>query len=87
MFKVSTEELVEQFTNRYEAVVVLAKEARRTNIYAGEELREKGIKPILNAIQKLTDDGIAFEYVEEEQEEATVEETKAAKTKKEKKAS
>ncbi len=88
MFKVSTEELVEQFTNRYEAVVVLAKEARRTNIFAGEELKEKGIKPILNAIQKLRDaGGIAFEYAEEEAEEEVVEETKAAKTKKEKKAS
>ena len=40
MFKVSTEELVKFFENRYEAVVVLAREARRVNLFAGEEISE-----------------------------------------------
>lgn len=85
MFKVSTEELLKLFENRYECVVVLAKEARRTNAYAGEELKESGMKPILNAIDKLTAQGIEFEYEEEEPENETVEETKNKKDKKEKK--
>ncbi len=85
MFKVSTEELLKLFENRYECVVVLAKEARRANVYAAEELKESGVKPILNAIDKLTAQGIEFEYDEEESEDGTVEETKNKKDKKEKK--
>lgn len=70
MFKVSTEEMVEFFENRYEAVIVLAKEARRSNLYAGEEMSERGEKPILQAIKKLVSDGINFTYaVQEAQEE------------------
>lgn len=84
MFKVSTEELVKLFENRYEAVVVLAKEARRTNVYAGEELKESGVKPILSAIDKLTSAGIDFEYEEEKPEEEVAEEPKETKDKKEK---
>jgi DNA-directed RNA polymerase subunit K/omega len=84
MFKVSTEELVKLFENRYEAVVVLAREARRTNVFAGDELKESGVKPILNAIDKLTTQGIEFEY-EEVPEDEEVEEAKDKKEKKEKK--
>jgi DNA-directed RNA polymerase subunit K/omega len=84
MFKVSTEELIKLFENRYEAVVVLAKEARRANLYAGEELKESGKKAILNAIDKLTIKGIEFEYTEEEQEGKSEEEKNAKKEKKEK---
>jgi DNA-directed RNA polymerase subunit K/omega len=84
MFKVSTEELVKLFENRYEAVVVLAKEARRSNVYAGEELKESGVKPILNAIEKLTTEGIEFEYEEEKPENEAEEETKDKKEKKKK---
>lgn len=82
MFKVSTEELVKLFKNRYEAVVVLAKEARRTNVYAGEELKESGEKPILTAIGKLTTEGIEFMYEEEEKEDNEEETTKEKKEKK-----
>ena len=85
MFKVSTEELMKFFENRYECVVVLAKEARSANVYASEELKEKGVKAILNAIDKLTVEGIEFEYEEEVPEDAPVEETKNKKDKKEKK--
>lgn len=62
MFKVSTEEMVKFFENRYEAVVVVAKEARRANQYASEEIKESGEKPILHAIHKLLTDGINFTY-------------------------
>lgn len=62
MFKVSTEEMVKFFENRYEAVVVVAKEARRANQYASEEIKESGEKPILHAIHKLLTEGIDFTY-------------------------
>ena len=62
MFKVTTEEMLKFYENRYEAVVVVAKEARRANQYASEEIKESGEKPILHAIHKLLTDGINFTY-------------------------
>lgn len=75
MFDVSTEDLLKDFKNRYEAAVVLAKEARRSNIYASEELKEKGLKPIKHAIQKIKTEGINYIYeIEEETTEQDKEE-------------
>jgi DNA-directed RNA polymerase subunit K/omega len=79
MFKVSTEEIIKTFENRYEAVVVLAKEARRVNLFASEEISESGEKPILRAITKLNESGIEFTYevpLEEETEENEAKEKK-----------
>ena len=80
MFKVSTEDLVKFFENRYEAVVVLAREARRVNLFAGEEMSESGEKPILQAISKLNEVGIEFTYELNEEE---IEEKKEKEKKKE----
>ena len=62
MFKVSADEVSKFFTNRYEAVVVLAKEARRANQYLDEEAKEKSEKPVMRAIKKLMKEGIKFAY-------------------------
>jgi DNA-directed RNA polymerase subunit K/omega len=79
MFDVSTEELLKYFKNRYEAAVVVAKEARRANLYVVEELKEKGLKPINYAIQKLKSEEINFIY---ESEKDTSEQDKEKEEKK-----
>ncbi len=82
MFDISTEELVNYFENRFEAVVVLAKEARRANFYADDEMKEKLRKPILNAIGKLTSEGIDYAYETKLEPEQEIEEKKEKKGKK-----
>ncbi|TET21137.1 MAG: hypothetical protein E3J78_04335 [Candidatus Cloacimonadota bacterium] len=82
MFNISTEELVNYFENRFEAVIVLAKEARRANFYGNDEMKEKLKKPILNAIGKLTSEGIDYTYETKSEPEQEIEEKKEKKSKK-----
>lgn len=81
MLKIPVEEMTKFFENKYEAVIVLAKEARRVNLYAGEEMEEKSQRPIIQAVKKLLTEGIDFAYETPE----TPEEKKKRKEEKEKK--
>lgn len=59
------EKIMKTMDNRYEAVRVLAREARRLNslIIRGAEV-EKGFKPTTVAMKRLLEGRIRFEYVE-----------------------
>ena len=81
MFNISTEEMIKFFENSFEAVVVVAKEARRVNTYASEEIKECGEKPIKHAINKLLTEGISFSYEDKETLEKETQEKKAKKKK------
>lgn len=56
--------------NKYEAVRVMAKEARRINtIFLHSEKKDVDAKPTSLALQRLLEQKIKFEYVQEEQRE------------------
>ncbi len=64
----SMERILEVIPNRYEAVRVMAKEARRINLLihlAGEEIEEK---PTTIAIKRLIDGKVKYAYEEPEGE-------------------
>jgi len=71
MFNRSAEEVEKLFKNKYEAVIVVAKEARRANQYAGEEKKAKGDKPINRAILKALQNKINFTYETTEEDQVT----------------
>jgi DNA-directed RNA polymerase subunit K/omega len=81
MFNISTEEMVTSFENRFEAVVVVAQEARRVNMYADEDTIECGEKPIKHAMNKLLSEGIYFSYENKETPEKENQEKKVKKKK------
>ena len=62
------EKITEKVPNRYEAVRVMAKEARRLNslIIRGAEA-DADFKPTSAAVQRLVGDRVKYEYVEEEE--------------------
>jgi DNA-directed RNA polymerase subunit K/omega len=59
------EEITRNIDNRYEAVRVMAKEARRLNalIIRGAQA-DADFKPTTAALQRVIDDKVKFEYVE-----------------------
>ena len=61
------EKIAERIPNRYEAVRVIAKEARRINslIVRGAEA-EWDFKPTTAAVDRVIDGKVEYEYVEEE---------------------
>jgi DNA-directed RNA polymerase omega subunit len=64
----STEKILEVIPNRYEAVRIMAKEARRINTLirlSGEEIEEK---PTTIAIKRLIDGKVKYAYAEPEGE-------------------
>jgi len=84
MFNVSTEEVLGFFENRYEAVIVISKEVRRVNHYVGEEMKEKGEKPIICTITKLQEGEIPFTYTTQEISEEKEEKEKGKEERKNK---
>lgn len=62
------EKITEKVPNRYEAVRVMAKEARRLNslIIRGAEA-DADFKPTSAAVQRLVGDRVKYEYVEAEE--------------------
>jgi DNA-directed RNA polymerase subunit K/omega len=63
------EKITEQIKNRYEAVRVMAKEARRLNslIIRGAQA-DADFKPTSAAVQRVIDNKIKYEYVERSEE-------------------
>jgi len=64
----SMEKILERIDNRYEAIRVIAKEARRINTLirlSGEEFEEK---PTTIAVRRTIDGKVKYKYVPEEQE-------------------
>jgi DNA-directed RNA polymerase subunit K/omega len=63
------EKITEQINNRYEAVRVMAKEARRLNalIIRGAQA-DADFKPTTAAVQRVIDDKIKYEYVQHTEE-------------------
>lgn len=61
------EKITDKIPNRYEAVRVMAKEARRLNslIIRGAEA-DPDFKPTTAAMERLISDRVKFEYVEEQ---------------------
>lgn len=62
------ENILDQISNRYEAVRVMAKEARRINIIirlSGEEIEDK---PTMIAIRRLIEGKVKYKYGEKEEE-------------------
>jgi len=63
------EKILESVDNRYEAIRVIAKEARRINTLirlSGEELDEK---PTTIAINRMVEGKVKYEYEEQEEQE------------------
>ena len=63
------EKILESIDNRYEAIRVIAKEARRINTLirlSGEELDEK---PTTIAINRMVEGKVKYEYEEQEEQE------------------
>ncbi len=62
------ERIIEKIPNRYEAVRVMAREARRLNslVIRGAEADER-FKPTSAAMDRLFEDKIRYEYVEREE--------------------
>lgn len=70
------EKLTNVITNKYEAVRVIAKEARRINsllIRSGGEIDEK---PTVIALQRVLDEKVKFEYVDPEEFKSGLEDSK-----------
>ena len=68
MDQTSTEKILEIIPNRYEAVRIMAKEARRINTLirlSGEEIEEK---PTTIAMKRLIDGKVKYTYAEPEGE-------------------
>jgi len=63
------EKIMQKLDNRYEAVRVMAREARRLNslVIRGAE-PEEGFKPTTTAMKRLLEDKLHFEYVEKTDE-------------------
>jgi DNA-directed RNA polymerase omega subunit len=69
MEKATLERILEVIPNRYEAVRIMAKEARRINTLihlSGEEIEEK---PTSIAMKRLVDGKVKYDYGEQEGEE------------------
>jgi DNA-directed RNA polymerase omega subunit len=69
MDKEAMEKILEHIDNRYEAIRVIAKEARRINTLirlSGEELEEK---PTTIAIKRMIDGKVKFKYEQQEEQE------------------
>ena len=65
----SMEKILETIDNRYEAIRVIAKEARRINTLirlSGEEFDEK---PTTIAIKRMIDGKVKFKYEQQEEQE------------------
>ena len=70
------EKLTNVITNKYEAVRVIAKEARRINsllIRSGGEIDEK---PTVIALQRVLDEKVKFEYADPEEFKSGLEDSK-----------
>jgi len=68
MDQATTERILEVIPNRYEAVRIMAKEARRVNTLirlSGEEIEEK---PTTIAMKRLIDGKVKYSYAETEGE-------------------
>jgi DNA-directed RNA polymerase omega subunit len=68
MDRATTERILEIIPNRYEAVRIMAKEARRINTLirlSGEEIEEK---PTTIAMKRLVDGKVKYTYAEPEGE-------------------
>jgi DNA-directed RNA polymerase subunit K/omega len=63
------EKITKKIHNRYEAVRVMAKEARRLNslIIRGAQA-DPDFKPTSAAVQRVIDDKVKFEYVEHDEQ-------------------
>ncbi len=68
MLGFSSKQVEKHFKNKYEAIIVIAKEARRANQYESKEITEEEGKPINRAILKALDNKIKFIYESEEVE-------------------
>ncbi len=69
MDKEAMEKILERIDNRYEAIRVIAKEARRINTIirlSGEEIEEK---PTTIAIKRTIDGKVKFKYDQQEEQE------------------
>ncbi len=59
------DKIMEKVDNRYEAVRIIAREARRLNALVNRGMEaEDDFKPTSVAVQRLLDDKIKYEYVE-----------------------
>lgn len=63
------EKITDSIANRYEAVRVMAKEARRLNaLILRGATAEEDFKPTSAAVRRVIDDKVRFEYVERVEE-------------------
>jgi len=66
--KQALERVLEQIPNRYEAIRVIAKEARRINMIIRRSGEEIETKPTTIAMNRLIDGKVKFTYEEAEEE-------------------
>lgn len=68
MEKISMEKILDQVENRYEAIRVIAREARRINAllkHSGEDIEDK---PTTIAMKRLIEGKVKYSYGEQEEE-------------------